>query len=172
MLGLTPIGVVHTLISLVAVAAGAVALIRSREIAPHTVTGQVYIWATLLTCLTGFFIFQHGGFGKPHALGVLTLGVLGVAWAAGSRQVFGAWSRMLEMLSYSLTFFFHMVPGITEPATRLPFGAPWAASPEDPKLQTVIGVVFLLFLIGAALQVRWLRGQSSSTAITGSVRAG
>lgn len=172
MLGLTPLGIVHTLISLVAVAAGAMALVRWHEISPRRRSGQIYIWATVLTCLTGFFIFQHGGFGKPHALRILTLGVLGVAYAAGYRQMFGGWSRMVEMLSYSLTFFFHMVPGITEPATRLPLGAPWAASPEDPKLQAVIGAVFLLFLIGAALQLRWLRGQSASAVVRGGLSAG
>lgn len=162
MLGLTPLGIVHTLISLIAVAAGAIALIRWKEITPRRRTGQVYVWATVLTCLTGFFIFQHGGFGKPHALGIITLLVLGVAYAAGYQRSFGRSSRTIEMLSYSLTFFFHMIPGITEPATRLPVGDPWAATPEAPQLQAVIGVVFLLFLVGAALQLRWLRGQSGA----------
>jgi hypothetical protein len=49
----------------------------------------VYIWTTVLTCLTGFGIFQHGGFGKPHALGVITLLVL----AAGVDGDFGSWPR-------------------------------------------------------------------------------
>jgi hypothetical protein len=61
--GLTPLGVLHTAISLVAVAAGILALVRYREISPRNLTGQVYVVTTILTCLTGFGIFQHGASG-------------------------------------------------------------------------------------------------------------
>jgi hypothetical protein len=47
--GLTSLGVVHTAISLVAVAAGVAALVRYREISPRNLTGQVYVVATVLT---------------------------------------------------------------------------------------------------------------------------
>ena len=73
MFGLTRLGVIHTLISLVAAAAGLIALLRDKLISPRNRTGMVYIVATVLTCLTGFGIFQHGGFGKPHILGIITL---------------------------------------------------------------------------------------------------
>jgi uncharacterized membrane protein len=157
MLGLTTIGVVHTAISLVAVAAGIYAFFRDKEISPRNGLGRVYIWTTVFTCLTGFFIFQHGGFGKPHALGIITLLVLALAWAAGSTRLFGRAGRYIETVSYSLTFFFHMIPGFTESLTRLPVGAPVFSGPDDPSLQKVIGVVFLLFLAGAFLQVVRLR---------------
>lgn len=156
-LGLTTIGVVHTAISLVAVAAGIYAFFRDKQISPRNGLGKTYLWATVLTCLTGFFIFQHGGFGKPHALGIITLLVLALAWLAGSTRVFGRAGRYIETVSYSLTFFFHMIPGFTESFTRLPVGAPVFSGPDDPTLQKVIGVVFLLFLVGAFLQVMRLR---------------
>lgn len=157
MLGLTPLGVVHTAISLVAVAAGLIALIRDSEITPRNRLGQVYWITTVLTCLTGFGIFQHGGFGKPHALGVLTLLVLGGAAVAGYTSVFGRLSRYIETVAYTLTFFFHWIPGVTETFTRLPLGDPLFSSPEDPNLQKVVGVLFVFFLIGATLQVIRLR---------------
>jgi uncharacterized membrane protein len=157
MLGLTTIGVVHTAISLVAVAAGIYAFFRDKQISPRNGLGRAYLWATVLTCLTGFFIFQHGGFGKPHALGIITLLVLALAWTAGSTRLFGRAGRYIETVSYSLTFFFHMIPGFTETFTRLPAGAPVFSGPDDPALQKVIGVVFLLFLMGAFLQVMRLR---------------
>ena len=37
--------------------------------------GRIYVIAMVLTCATGFFIFHHGGFGKPHVLGIVTLAV-------------------------------------------------------------------------------------------------
>ena len=161
MSGLTSLGVVHTAISLVAVAAGFAALVQRRHILDGTAAGQVYLWGTVLTCLTGFGIFQHGGFGKPHVLGILTLLVLGIAALARQPGRFGRATRYIETVSYSLTFFFHMIPGFTETFTRFPSGAPLFSSPEDPALLKVIGVVFVLFLIGAALQVRRLRAGGS-----------
>lgn len=153
MFGITPFGMLHTLISLIALFAGAVALVRYRQISLGNKLGQLYVVMTVLTCLTGFFIFQHGGFGKPHALGIITLVTLGVAWIAGKGRVFGRAAPYVEMLAYSTTFFFHLVPGITETATRLPEAMPWASSPEDPRLQKIIGVVFLLFVVAAAVQL-------------------
>jgi hypothetical protein len=156
MFGLTTLGAIHTAISLVALAAGVAAFVRSQQILPASGTGKLYIWTTVLTCLTGFGIFQHGGFGAPHALGVLTLLVLALAAVAGRTALLGRASPYVETVSYSLTFFFHLIPGTTETFTRLPTGAPLFSSPEDPALQKVVGMLFLLFLLGAAWQVRRL----------------
>ena len=156
MFGLTSLGVVHTAISLVAVAAGLIALVRAWRIVPATTLGRVYFWTTVITCITGFGIFQHGGFGKPHVLGIVTLLVLGVAVLAG-RGLFGRASLAVETVSYSATFFFHMIPGVTETTTRLPPGAPLLPNADAPELKVVSGVLFVLFVIGAALQVMRLR---------------
>ncbi len=158
MLGLTTLGTIHTAISLVAVFAGYAMLVRDRQIVAASPLGQVYIWTTVLTCLTGFGIFQHGGFGKPHVLGIVTLVTLAVAAVAGRTQLFGAASRYVETLSYTATLFFHMVPAITETSTRLPLGKPWIASAESPELQPIVGGTFVVFLVIAGLQVWKLRG--------------
>jgi len=156
MLGLTTLGIIHTAISLVALAAGIVALIRYKEIPPKSIVGMLYIWTTVLTCLTGFPIMQHGGFGKPHVLGIITLVVLAAAALAG-RSKFGSASRYVEVVSYSATFFFHWIPTVVETTTRLPVGAPLITNRDGPELQAATGVLFLLFLIGATLQVLRIR---------------
>ena len=174
MLGLTTLGIFHTAISLTALAAGIIALIRDREISPMNRLGQLYIITTVVTCLTGFGIFQHGGFGKPHVLGIITLVVLGVAAVAGKSRYFGAASRYVETICYSATFFFHLIPTITEVSTRLPAGAPLVTDRDGPELQAAAGVLFVLFLIGAVLQVRRLRsgGKASNMESTPLVHRG
>ena len=159
MFGLTQLGVIHTVISLIAVAAGLIALFRDKEISPRNGVGKIYIIATILTCLTGFGIFQHGGFGKPHTLGIITLIVLAVAYVAGYTKLYGRLSRYIETVSYSATFLFHLIPGITETTTRLPLGAPLLPNADAPALQAATAVLLVAFLIGAALQVRRLRAR-------------
>jgi len=157
MLGLTQLGVVHTAISLVAVAAGFISLFRYKDIFYANTVGKVYVITTVLTCLTGFGIFQHGGFGKPHALGIITLLVLGVAAVAEYTALFKGLSRYVRAVSYSATFMFHWIPAITETSTRLPLGHPLLADAEAPELKVATAMLTLLFLIGTSLQVRQLR---------------
>src|SRR5436309_7929011 len=164
MFGLTPLGTFHTAISLIAVVAGFVALARDREISTKSAAGSLFFWGTVITCLTGFGIFQHGGFGKPHVLGIVTLIVLGVAYAAGYTKLYGRASPYIETVSYSMTFFFHMIPGVTETTTRLPLGAPLLPNADAPALQAASAVLGVLFLIGAALQVRRLRARLGAAA--------
>ena len=149
MFGLTTLGVIHTLISLIAVGAGIVGFVRDKRIDLGNGAGKTYLVTTILTCLTGFGLFQHGGFGKPHALGVITLLVLAVAWKVAAKPA-------LQTVLLSLTFFFHMIPAMTETLTRVPMGAPILPSAEAPELQVITGVMFVLFVIGATLQVRRL----------------
>lgn len=162
MFGLTQLGVFHTAISLIAVGAGVIALLRDRKITSKNTLGKVYVIATVITCLTGFGIFQHGGFGKAHVLGIITLVVLGVAWLAEYTSTFGRVSPYIATVSYSATFLFHMIPAITETTTRLPLGAPLLPNADAPALQAATAVLFVLFLIAATLQVRALRAGNAA----------
>ncbi len=162
MFGLTQLGVFHTAVSLIAVGAGVIALLRDRKITSKNTLGKVYVIATVITCLTGFGIFQHGGFGKAHVLGIITLVVLGVAWLAEYTSTFGRASPYVATVSYSATFLFHMIPAITETTTRLPPGAPLLPNADAPALQAATGVLFVLFLIGATLQVRALLAEHAA----------
>ena len=164
MLGLTNLGVIHTAIALVAVGAALVSFFRYGGISLRTGAGKAYVYLTVLTCLTGFPIMQHGGFGKPHALGIITLIVLAIAAAAGRGKLFGRFSPYIEAVGYSLTVFFHMIPAIAEGGTRLPPSGPFLDHPEAPAALALTGVFFLIFLIGAIYQVWRLRGRPSAFA--------
>jgi len=163
MFGLTTLGTIHTAIGLVALIAGAWALVRDKAIVPGSTLGQVFIWTTVLTCLSGFPIFQRGGFGPPHVLGIVTLLVLGVAW--GAPRWFGRVGPYVQTVALSFSFFLHFIPGTTETFTRVPAGTPLFSGPEDPALAKTIGVLFLIFVVGAALQVRRMRAGGRSGAL-------
>ena len=159
MLGLSTLGLIHTAISLVALATGFILIVRDRAISPRTRFGPTYLVATLLTAATALGIFRHGGFGPPHALAILTLLALAAGAAASFSGMFGRASRYVEVVCYSATFLFHLVPGFTETLTRLPAGAPIAASDQAPILQAIDSVLLLLFLAWLTWQILRLRAQ-------------
>ena len=53
MFGITPFGMFHTVIALIAVVAGFTALAKYREIGLATAAGRVYVLLTIATCVTG-----------------------------------------------------------------------------------------------------------------------
>jgi uncharacterized membrane protein len=151
------LGIVHIAISLVALGAGIRALARYTAITGATPAGLLYIVMTLLTCVSGFFMFSGESFGGPQALGLLTLATVGVAAAARAARAFGDASAAVETVAYSLTFYLLLIPALTETATRLPPDSPFAAGADSPALQALAGAMFVMLLIGALLQVRRLR---------------
>jgi uncharacterized membrane protein len=157
MLGLTPLGIAHTAASLVAIVSGFWALARFREISPREPVGRTYLVATLLTALTALGIFRHGSFGAPHALALLTLLTLAAGTAAALRGAFGRRSRQVQAICYSATLLFHMIPGFTESLTRLPPGQPLLPDSKAPEFGPIYAVLVGLFLVGVALQLRWLK---------------
>src|SRR4030095_3211877 len=102
-MNLTPLGVVHTLLSLVAVVAAFVALVREGGVSPRSGVGRVFIWSLVATCLTGLPIFRHGTIGPPHVTGVLTPAAFPLAFVAGRTGAFGRASARVETISYWIT---------------------------------------------------------------------
>jgi len=153
MFGLTQLGAVHTLISLVAVAAGIVCFVRYGSISLRTRAGGVYVVATVLTCVTAFGLFRTGAFGPGHAIGVLTLIVLAFAVLVEKRAQARTLPHAVEVVSYTTTFFLHWIPAINETTTRLPPSAPLASGPNDPVILVLVGIALVLYVAGAAVQV-------------------
>ena len=156
MFGLTPLGVFHTLVGLIGVVCGVIALARDKQISPRTRLGRVYLLGTLIAAVSALGIFRRGAFGPAHVLALLTIAALALGTLAGRSSLFGRVGRYVQAVSYSSTFLFQLIPAITESAIRLP-GAPLVASIDAPVLQRVHLGLLMAFLVGVTLQVRWLR---------------
>lgn len=158
MFGLTQLGIVHTAISLAAIIAGVLAFVRYKQIRTTDGLGQTYLVTTFLSAATGLGIFEHGGFGPPHVLSIMTLIALAIGALAAFGKSFGRSSQTVQAVAFTSTAFFHTIPGFTESLTRLPLGNPVLPSQEAPEFQVIYGVLLVLFVIGLVLQLRWLRG--------------
>ncbi len=157
MFGLTLLGTFHTAISLVAIVAGAWALVRDKEIVPGNRLGQLYLATTLITAATGLMIFEHGGFRIGHAFAILTLAVVAISTVASLTSFFGRASRYIQAAFYSSTMLIHLITGSAETLTRLPPGAPLITAANASVFKEIIGALVLLYLVGIAFQLRWLR---------------
>ena len=156
MLGLTPLGVFHTAISLFALVAGFWAFVRDKEIVPANRLGQLYLAATAIVAATGLMIFQHGGFRIGHKFAILTLVVIAIGTLAAMTGTFGRASRYIQAVCFSSTMLLHMITGTAETVTRLPPGGPLVTAANAYIFPYIIWSLVLLFLIGLAFQLRWL----------------
>jgi len=154
-----PLGWFHTVMGIIALISGVVALVKYKEITPQTRSGQIYLITTLITAGTALAIFQHGAFGPAHGLAVMTLAALAVGTVASTTNLFGKLSRYVRAVSYSATLLFHSIPAVTDSLMRLPVGDPVLTSIEDPVLKMCYAALLFLFLAGVSLQLRWVHRQ-------------
>jgi uncharacterized membrane protein len=155
MAGLTTLGAVHTAIALVGFGAGIAALARDYEIRFSNGTGKCYVLFTFLAAFSGLFIFNHGGFGPPQVLSILTLFSLAAGVLASTQKLFGKASGHVELICFTTTILFHLIPAFTESLIRLPVGAPLLQSPDAPEFKAIYGTLLVLYGTGLALQLRW-----------------
>jgi|SRR3954469_4174940 hypothetical protein len=155
--GLTALGVFHTLVSLAALYTGIWALIRYKELSLSNRLSQVYLLCTFITAASGLGIFQHGGFGPPHVLSILTILAIVAGTVTEKALLFGSWSHYFYALCYSTTLLFHSIPGFNESLSRLPPGKPITSGPDDPKLQPIVAALLLIWIVGLVLQLRWIK---------------
>ena len=156
---ISPLGWLHAALGALAVTTGIVALAKYREITWQSLSGRVYLVATLITAATALGIFQRGSFGPGHALAVMTLLALGVGTVASTTALFGELSRYVRAISFSATLLFHSIPAVTDGLLRLPVGDPVLTSIDDPILKMCYLGLLAAFLIGITLQLRWIKRQ-------------
>lgn len=154
---LSPLGALHTAISLVPFAAGLYSFVRYRSIDPDRRSGRVYLGGLVLSVLTSFGLSSTGGFNAGHALGILALLAMTGALLVPRLSFFGRARRYLAQLGFSFTFFLLLVPGINETLTRLPVAHPLATGPDSPIVRGALGTWLALFVVGVLLQLWSMR---------------
>jgi len=72
-------------------------------------------------------------------------------------KLFGSLSKYFQALGYTSTLLFHMIPAITDFLRRLPVGDPFVDSLEDPLLINFQLAFLLIYFVGIAIQMLWLK---------------
>ena len=158
---ITLLGWIHTATGIIALIVGLLVFFKDKVIQFSNVRGKIYLAATFVTAVTALFIFQFGHFNIAHGLAVLTLLALAAGFVCEKTRLFGNYSPYFQALSYSATYLFHMIPAITDGLRRLPIDNPVVKEINDPLLQKFYLAFLVLFIIGATLQIRWLKNKQN-----------
>lgn len=159
---LSLLGIIHTAISILALFAGFYCLLRDGKIAPLTDSGKLYVLLTVITCLTAFPIMKTGHFTGAHGLGVMVLALLPVGVYIKALKPLTKTADYIQVFVMSATLFLSCIPAIVETLTRVPISRPIATGPNDPIIQTCLGILTLTFLVGVSYQLYKLKKSKKS----------
>ena len=114
---LSPLGIIHTAVSILALFAAFYCLFKDGRILPQNDRGKLYIVLTIVTCLTAFPIMKTGHFTGAHGLGVLVLVLLPLGMYANYIKFFGKAAEYFQVSIMSTTLFLSFIPAIVETLT-------------------------------------------------------
>lgn len=119
MFTLSLIGWLHTLCSIFAMLAGAVALFAAKGSVNHRRWGLWYVYIMLLTNVSALLIYASGQFNVFHWMAVGTLAMLLLGWYAAPRQRSMSWA--VTHLSCMIWSYYMLYGGlINEVFLRIP----------------------------------------------------
>jgi len=147
---------VHVVISLIGILAGAVVLaemIAGRRLAAWN---AIFLVTTVVTSVTGFF-FHADSFGPPQVIGGISLAALAVAlFALYGRSLAGFW-RATYVASAMLSLYLNVFVAIVQAFQKLPFLEALAPTQSEPPFLVAQSIVLVAFVILGFLAVRRFR---------------
>jgi hypothetical protein len=144
-MSLSTLTMLHTVISLIGIAAGIVAvngMLSGKRLNGWT---AVFLLTTILTSVTGFF-FPFTTVLPSHIFGVISLLVLPVVLVAlYVKHLIGAW-RWIYVAGAVLALYLNVFVGVVMAFRRLPFLTPLAPTQSEPPFLIAQVVVLMLFV--------------------------
>ena len=146
------LGWVHTILGISALLIGFYSLAKYKFIKSRNLSGEIYLFVTLIVAISSLFIYHQGGFGPAHFMGVLAVVAVVVGFVTEKKKIFGNFSPYIETIAYTSTFLFHVLPAITDGLRRLPPSNPFIDSFEDPLLLNFFLLFMSMYIVGLGIQ--------------------
>ncbi|MDI1255583.1 MAG: hypothetical protein PSV16_05740 [Flavobacterium sp.] len=150
-MGLSNLGIFHTIIGIIALVAAVISYVRYGKINLAHNTGKIYFYLTIITSLTSLGLLKHG-FNPGHIFAILIVILVVVAYFLHTKKQGNNRSRYFENFFLSFTFFLSWLPTINETFTRLPVGHPLAKDIKDPLIAKILITFLILFIVGSIYQ--------------------
>jgi len=154
---------VHVVLSLIGILSGAVVLFGMLAAVRPAGWTMLFLAATALTSVTGFF-FPVGAFGPSHAVGVISLAVLGVAIFAIYAHRLARSSRWIYVASALAALYLNVFVGVVQAFRKLPFLQALAPTQSEPFLAAQ-GLVLAIFIVLGILSVKRFHPELKASAL-------
>jgi hypothetical protein len=151
-MGLSNLGIFHTVIGIIAIAAALTSFVRYGKINLAERSGKIYFYGTLITSLTALGLSRQGGFNPGHVFSLLIVMLVVIAFYLHYKKKGNNKARYFENFLFSFSFLLSMIPTVNETLTRVPIGRPLAKNAGDPLIGKTLLVFFILFLVGSVHQ--------------------
>ena len=151
-MGLSSLGIFHTIIGITAIVAALIGFIRYGKINLGELSGRLYFYTTIVPSASALGISKHGGFNAGHVFSVFIILLLAVAYFLFSKKKTSKRARYFENFLLSFSFFLSLVPTVNETFTRIPIGHPLAKDISDPIIGQTLLVFLVLFIAGSVYQ--------------------
>jgi uncharacterized membrane protein len=146
-LDLLPLGWVHFLASVAAIALGLLVLVRPKGTAVHRMRGRMYAAAMALTCVTALGIYRTGSFFFPHWFAVAALIVTAAGVAAAHWKIPRTGWRHLHPTCMLASLYILIGGGVNELFLRVSFLRRLAPGFDSPVIGATHLAVMLLFAL-------------------------
>ncbi|MCA3698567.1 MAG: hypothetical protein IOB84_02095 [Brevundimonas sp.] len=146
-LDLVPLGWVHSLACLIALATGAYVFATPKGTRRHRQVGQVFVASQVILNLTALGIYQLGIFFFPHVLAIVTLVLIAAGW--GSARLIrrhGVWKHV-HLSSMILSYYLLIGGGVNEVFLRIDAMRELVSREGGQIIGLTHSVTLLVFLI-------------------------
>lgn len=150
-LDLLPLGWLHSVACLVALASAAFVLATPKGTRRHRQVGHAYLASMVVLNLTALGIYRLGTFFYPHLLAVVALVLIAVGWGA-ARMIrrHGVWKHV-HLSAMILSYYVLFAGGVAELFLRVD-ALTTILNREGPQLiamtHNLVRLVFLILLLG------------------------
>lgn len=103
-MGLSNLGIFHTIIGIIAIISGIISLIKNGKINLDSLTGKIYFYFTLISALTALGLSNAKGGNPRHILALLIVILVSVAYLLYVRKKGSNGYRLIENFFLSFSF--------------------------------------------------------------------
>ena len=100
------LGWVHTVLGISALLVGFYSLARYKFIKARNLSGEIYLFTTLIVAISSLFIYHQGGFGPAHVMGVLAILAVMVGFVTERKKSLDFFLLISKLLHTPQLFFF------------------------------------------------------------------
>ena len=147
---------IHVIISLIAIAAGFIAVFEMIANKSLGIRNTIFLWTTIATSVTGFG-FPITGVTPGIIVGIIWLVFLAVAlFALYAQHLAGPW-RWVYVITAIVALWFNVFVLIVQSFQKIAFLKALAPTQSEPPFQLAQGAALVLFVVLAILAVRQFR---------------